>query len=114
MTAIEPRRAALEAVKHAPGRPATATLHESDDCRLVVFRIEPGEEVKAHRSPSSVVLEVLEGAGTIAGERDGATEERRCSAGDVVVFAPNEVHAMRSTGERMLLLATITPRPGTR
>jgi hypothetical protein len=31
-----------------------------------------------------------------------------------MVYAPNELHAMRAEGEELLLLATITPRPGSR
>ena len=42
----------------------------------------------------------------------GAPRERRCDAGDVVVYAPGELHGMRAERGELLLLATITPRPG--
>ena len=38
----------------------------------------------------------------------------QCAAGDVVVYAPDERHAMRAESEELLRLATITPRPGAR
>lgn len=97
-----------------PTRPATALIHDSDDARLVVFRIEPGQAVAPHRSPATVVLTVLEGAALISGEADAETAALRCAAGDMVTFGPNELHGMRADDERALLLATITPRPGTR
>jgi quercetin dioxygenase-like cupin family protein len=107
---IDPRRAAREAVSPRPDRPATAIVHDAPDARLVVFRIAPGQDVPTHRSASTVQLAVLEGHGVLA----GAEGERLCSAGDVVVYAPDEPHAMRATDVELLLLATITPRPGGR
>lgn len=114
MKPLDPRRAARDAVAARPDRPATAVLHDGDDARLVVFRIAPGQEVAPHRNASTVHLLVLEGRGVLAGERDGAPDERACVAGDLVVYAPNELHAMRAVDEELLLLATITPRPGSR
>ena len=110
MIALDPRAAARAAVAATPGRPATAVLLDTPDVRLVVFRIAPGQAVPPHRSPSTVTLTVLEGSGTIS----GAGVERSCSAGDVVSYAPEELHGMRATAEELLLLATIAPRPGER
>lgn len=114
MIRLDPRTAALNAVAAHPQRPATATIHDSDDVRLVVFRIEPGQAVAPHRSPATVLLTVLDGTVQITTERDGAPDEIACTPGDVVHFAPNEVHGMRADNDTALLLATITPRPGTR
>ncbi len=114
MTTLDPRRAAREAVAANPTRPATAIVHDGPDARLVVFRLAPGQAVAPHRSPSTVQLAVLEGSGTLSGEEDGAKSERPCVAGDVVLYAPNELHGMRATDGELLLLATITPRPGAR
>ena len=63
-----------------------------------------------HRSPSTVLLTVLAGTGTLS----GAEGERVCTAGDVVAYAPDELHGMRATDGELQLLATITPRPGAR
>jgi hypothetical protein len=109
---IHSRQAALEAVPARPGRPAAATLHESDDSRIVVFRIGSEEAVRPHRNRSTVQLVILEGIGVITGEARGTPIERPCIAGDVIVFEPGELHGMRSTEGTLLVLAIITPRPG--
>ncbi len=111
MKLFRPDQAAREAVAVNPKRPATAMLLDSPDARMMVFRIAPGQEVPPHRSPSTVLLTVLSGVGTVLG-RDGWSE---CSVGDMVVYEPDEVHAMRSTEDaELLLLATLAPRPGER
>ena len=110
MTSFDPREAARTAVAPHPARPATAVLLDTPDVRLVVFRIAAGQAVPPHRSPSSVVLTVLEGGGVLSGEN----AEQDCDAGTVMAYAPEELHGMRATEREMLLLATITPRPGSR
>ena len=59
-------------------------------------------------------LAVLDGVGVLTGEAEsGGTAEQICTAGDLAVYLPNELHGMRAAGETdLLLLATITPRPG--
>jgi quercetin dioxygenase-like cupin family protein len=112
MKRLDARRAAREAVAAHPDRPATAIVHDSPDVRLVVFRIAAGQHVPVHRSSSTVQLAVLEGTGVLTGEAGDATVDVACTAGDVVVYAPDERHGMRADGDELLLLATITPRPG--
>jgi quercetin dioxygenase-like cupin family protein len=110
----QPRNAARNAIAANPSRPATTVLHDVADARLVVFRLAPGQSVPPHRSVSTVLLTVLEGSGVLCGETDGALSERPCVAGDVIAYEPQELHGMRAEGETLLLLATITPRPGAR
>ena len=110
MTHLDPRAAARAAVAANPLRPASAIVHDAPDARLVVFRLAPGQEVAPHTSPSTVLLTVLEGSGTLSGG-DG---ERPCATGDVVTYEPGELHGMRATDGELLLLATIAPRPGER
>jgi len=110
MKNLDPRAAARAAVATSSARPATAILLDTPDVRLVVFRIAPGQAVAPHRNASTVMLTVLEGEGLLSGG-DG---ERQCTAGDVVVYEPSEMHGMRATDSALLLLATITPRPGER
>ena len=113
MKRFDPLSAARLAVANRPDRPATAIVHDSPDVRLVVFRLAPGQSVAPHRSTSSVQLTVLDGAGVLTGESEaGGTSDQVCTAGDVVVYLPNELHGMRAADEELLLLATITPRPG--
>ena len=114
MKTLSPRNAARLAVSTNPNRPATAVVHDTDDVRLVVFRLAAGQEVPPHRSGSSVMLTVLEGEGLLSGEENGAPVHVPCKQGDVVTYDPNELHGMRSQSGELLLLATIAPRPGSR
>jgi quercetin dioxygenase-like cupin family protein len=114
MRVLAPRGAAAAAIAASDLRPATAIISDTPDARLVVFRLAPGQVVPPHRNGSTVMLTVLGGHGILAGEHDGTTDERECVAGDMVLFAPNELHSMRAADAELLLLATITPRPGDR
>lgn len=99
---------AAQAVSANPTRPATMVVHDSADARVVLFRIEPGQAVPPHTSPSTVLLNVVSGSGIVS----GADGEREVRAGDIVAYAPNEPHGMRATSERLVLAAVIAPRPG--
>jgi quercetin dioxygenase-like cupin family protein len=110
MKVLDVRHVAREAVAASPTRPATAVVHDSPDARLIVFRLSPGQAVAPHRNGSSVTLTVISGSGVAA----GADTERRITTGDVVTYDPNEIHGMRAADEELVLLATITPRPGSR
>ena len=113
MKLLDVRQAAANAVAANASRPATAIVHDSPDARLVVFRIGPGQSVAPHRNASTVTLKVIAGRGFV----QGADEERPVVAGETVVFEPNELHGMRSEAsdaDALVLLATITPRPGER
>ncbi len=99
---------AAQAVSANPARPATMVVHDSADARVVLFRIDPGQAVPPHTSPSTVLLSVVFGSGIVS----GADGEREVRAGDIVAYAPNEQHGMRATSERLILAAVIAPRPG--
>ena len=114
MNVLVPRNAARAAVGASPARPATAVIIDTPDVRALVFRLAPGHAVPPHRNASTVLLTVLDGEGILSGEEDGVAVDRACRAGDMVVYAPNELHAMRAVDTELLLLATITPRPGER
>lgn len=98
------------AVSATPSRPATMVVHDSEDARVVLFRIEPGQAVPPHTSPSTVLLTVISGRGVVS----GAEGERDVHAGDLIAYAPGEPHGMRAPDERLVLAAVIAPRPGTR
>jgi quercetin dioxygenase-like cupin family protein len=110
MKVLDVRHAAREAVAATPTRPATAIVHDGADARLIVFRLSPGQAVAPHRNASSVTLTVISGSGLAS----GADAERPITTGDVVTYDPNEIHGMRAPDEELVLLATITPRPGSR
>ena len=102
---------ASTAVAAHPARPATSLVHDSADARVVLFRLDPGQEVAVHTSASTVMLTILAGKGSVS----GADGERNVRPGDIVVYDAHEPHGMRAAGDdTLLLLATITPRPGAR
>lgn len=110
MNVLEGLALARDAKAANPMRPASAIAHDSADARVVLFRIEPQQQVAVHTSKSSVVLVVLAGHGIAI----GAEGERDVRAGDIVTYAPEEAHGMRALDEQFLLAAVIAPRPGER
>ena len=110
MRLIDLQHVATSAVAANPTRPATAVVHDSPDARLIVFRLAPGQAVPPHSNASTVTLTVVSGRGFASGGDD----EQALTPGQTVVFEPNELHGMRAESEELVLLATITPRPGSR
>lgn len=110
MMPLDPLAAARNAVAANPERAATAVLIDMPELRIVVFRLAPGQAISPHRTPAAVTITVLDGAGVLSSEH----EERVCAKAEMVAYAPNELHGMRATTEELLLLACITPRPGSR
>ena len=98
---------AAAAVAVRPDRPATALVHDSADARVVLFRIEPGQEVPVHTSPSTVLLMVVAGAGTVA----SSAGEQSVRAGDIIAYDVEEPHGMRAGDEPLVIAAVIAPRP---
>ena len=88
-------------------RPATALMHDSADARVVMFRIEPGQQVAEHTSSSTVLLVVISGSGVVS----GATGDSAVRAGHIVAYAVDEPHSMRANDEAFVLAAVIAPRP---
>lgn len=107
MNIHDPRALARQAVSARPGRPATVLMHDSPDARVVLFRIDAGQEVPVHTSPSTVLLTILSGTGVVMGSEG----ERAVHAGDIVAYARGEQHGMRANDEQLLIAATIAPRP---
>ena len=108
MKSYDPRAVAKTAVAPPSPRPATALMHDAPGARLVVFRIEPGQQVALHTSPSTVILSIVSGSGAVL----GAEGEREVRAGELVVYEPQELHGMRALDEQLVIAAMITPRPG--
>ena len=101
---------AASAVAANPTRPAMALIHDTTDARVVLFRIEPGQEVPVHTNASTVLLTVISGTGIVI----GGDAERAVKAGDVIAYDTGEPHGMRAAAERLVIAAVIAPRPGTR
>lgn len=107
MNVLHAPELAAAAVSASATRPATALVHDSSDARVVMFRIEPGQEVARHTSSSTVLLIVLSGSGVVS----GATGDSDVRAGDIITYAADEPHGMRAHGESLVLAAVIAPRP---
>jgi quercetin dioxygenase-like cupin family protein len=101
-----PALAASAVAAHA-ARPATALVHDSDDARVVIFRIERGQQVPVHTSVSTVLLFVISGRGVVG----GAGGDQVVSPGDIIAYDANEPHGMRATTEQLVIAAVIAPRP---
>lgn len=101
---------AAAAISANATRPATALMHDSADARVVMFRIEPGQQVAEHTSSSTVLLIVISGSGVVS----GATGNSDVRAGDIIAYAADEPHGMRANDETFVLAAVIAPRPGVR
>jgi quercetin dioxygenase-like cupin family protein len=110
MKLYDPFAIATTATAAASDRPAVAIAHDHADARLVVFRLEPGQQVPVHTNGSSVFLTVISGTGVATGS-DG---EQAIEPGSVVAFAPAEPHGMRAGASRLVIAALIAPGPGAR
>jgi quercetin dioxygenase-like cupin family protein len=110
MKVYDAPRLAATAVTANVVRPATALIHDSSDARVVLFRIEPGQEVPVHTSVSTVLLIVISGSGVVT----GATGDCDVHAGDIVAYDVNEPHGMRAPNEALVISAVIAPRPAAR
>lgn len=108
MKSYDPIAIATTAVAPPKPRPATALMHDAPGARLVLFRIQPGQQVAPHTSTSTVILSIASGRGIVL----GAEGERTVRAGEVIVYEPCELHGMRALDEQLVIVATITPRPG--
>ena len=99
---------AAAAVSANPSRPAATLIHDSADARVVVFRLDPGQQVPVHTSASTVLLTVITGSGVVT----GAGEDHEVSAGDIIAYGAGEPHGMRAMAGQLVIAAVIAPRPG--
>ena len=97
----------FEAPPARPDRYASALLHDEPNARIVAFHLLPGQAVPPHHSPSTVVVQVLEGEGIFRGESGEAV----LSPGQTAVYAPGETHSMEPREGALRFLVIITPRP---
>ena len=106
MPELETTQSVATKARFSPARPVTQLLHDSPSARLVIFGLEAGQEVTPHVSPSEVYMHVVEGQGDVlVGDvRHPAT------VGDLFICGSNVPHGFRAE-TRMVVLATITPRP---
>ena len=87
-------------------RVVSKLLHDSERCRVVLFCLEPGQEVSPHQSSSEVVFYGVEGKGTVL----VGTDEVGMASGTIVACPPTLPHGIKAEN-RTTVLAVITPRP---
>jgi hypothetical protein len=110
MIALAPHAAAREARAASPARPATAILHDGPDARLVVFRLAPGQGRAAASEPVHRDAHGAERRRRALRRRRRARVPGRRRRGLRAARAARHAHH----DAELLLLATITPRPGAR
>lgn len=98
-----------ELMEYSQEYPVSKLVHDSAKARVVLFCLENGQEIPPHISASEVVMQVIEGEGSIlAGE-----EEHPARRGTIVACATKEPHGFKAAKDRrMVILAIIAPRPG--
>ncbi len=97
----------LTRVPSQPDRYVSQLLHASPHMRVVLFALQTGQEVKAHTSPSEVLMHVVKGRGTIL----SGDAQYPVAQGAVVICRSLEPHGFRAE-EEMIILAVIAPAPG--
>jgi len=73
---------------------------------VIRFYLKEGQEIKPHRSPSSVFITVLKGSLVFSWE-DG---EGTLNEGDTIFYKPEELHGFRAL-KNSVVEATISPNP---
>lgn len=98
---------ALARVRFDQGRPAQQLLYDTQDFRVLLLGLRPGQEIPLHTTTSSVLLQIVSGSGQVQiGE-----EVRAVSAGAVAVCPPYHPHSLTAGDEDMTVLAVIAPSP---
>ena len=107
---VEPPAARLidlpEQLPFSDQHPQARILFESQDARLVGFALRAGQEIKAHRSPSQLLAQVIEGSLIFT-----VADQSFClRAGMVLQIDAGVPHSLRATADTRMLLV-MTPDP---
>lgn len=87
-------------------KPGTKLLYNSDNVRLVLFSLEPGQKVEPHTVQPQVSMLVISGKGKmIIGDNKFEVKQ-----GFLGVCESMESHGFEAE-EKMIVLASITPSP---
>ncbi|NPB08488.1 MAG: cupin domain-containing protein [Aquificae bacterium] len=89
-------------------RPVSEVVYEDENAKVVRFYVREGQEIKPHKSPSSVYITVLKGRLSFYIGKDST--EREVEAGGTVFYEPDELHGFRAL-EDSVVEAVITPKP---
>lgn len=91
-----------------PERHVAKLIHDSEKSRVVLFCLEPGQDLSTHESPSEVVFYGVEGSPTVL----IGDERVVLPAQSIVVCPPLVPHGISAGTGRATVMAIITPRPG--
>lgn len=96
----------LEQLQFSEQGPQARLLADSQDARLVGFALRAGQEIKEHRSPSQLLVQVIDGnlTFTVAGQSFALC------AGMVLQVGAGRLHHLRATSDTLMLLI-MTPSP---
>lgn len=87
-------------------KPGSKLLYNSDNVRIVLFSLEPGQKIDPHTVNPQVTMIVLSGKGKFIIGKDKLDVKE----GYIAVCESNQAHGF-SADERMKVLAFITPGP---
>lgn len=83
-------------------------LSESEHVRLIGFALRGGQEIKEHRNPNQIAVQVIEGS--LIFTADG--QEFSLQAGKVLQVGAQIPHSLRAISDtRVLLIMTLNPTP---
>lgn len=94
--------------KYDPAAPARELVYEDANAKVIRFFLKAGQEIKPHKSPSSVFISVLKGKLSFyIGKED---KEEVIETGTTVFYEPEELHGFKAL-EDSVVQAVITPNP---
>lgn len=96
----------LDLLNFSDTGPQALLVTDSGDARLVLFAMRKGQQIPEHRSPSQLIVQVIDGcvAFTVAGRSVSLR------AGKVLLVAAGLEHHLRAEEDALMLL-TMTPSP---
>ena len=89
--------------------PQRELVYEDGNVKVIRFYLKEGQEIKPHRSPSSVLITVLKGNLTFSCEKG----EETLNQGDTIFYEPQELHGFKALKDSVVE-ATIAPNPTVR
>ncbi len=94
--------------KYSSESPVRELVYEDANAKVIRFHLKEGQEIKPHRSPSSVFISVL--AGKLSFYLGSEEKEEVLEKGATVFYEPEELHGFRAL-ENSVVQAVITPNP---
>jgi quercetin dioxygenase-like cupin family protein len=101
------RRWNLREIETPAGKRSPVVLHSSEEARVVLVALEPGEELGVHQVKEIAFVTVVDGVVHV----EAGDDSFDARVGDLFAFEPDERRSISSAdGARVLLF--LTPWPG--